>query len=48
MKEFFQNGGEVSWPKITLRFELRKEGIINLKFLEEESKRYSIGMKWWD
>ena len=39
MKEFFQNGGEGGWPINALCFELMKEGIINFKFLAEESRR---------
>ena len=32
---------------ITLCFELVKEGIINFKFLVEESKMEGIYIKWW-
>ena len=32
---------------ITLCFELVKEGIINFKFLVEESKMEGICIKWW-
>ena len=42
MKEFFQNEGEAGWAINTLCFELVKEGIVNFKFLVEESKREGI------
>ena len=42
MKEFFQNEGEACWAINTLCFELAKEGVINFKFLAEESKRKGI------